>query len=136
MSQSRADVYGAATSRGEAQVLRLSAIYAALDCSPLVEACHLHAALAVWDYCLATARLFFDASRVDPTVQRIGKALDAAPGVDGPPLCGPQSKTPKRPMRGLSEHTVHSAHTPPALPGGDYVLRVRHTDSGDIQVKG
>ena len=79
LSQGRADVYGAATSRGEAQVLRLSAIYAALDCSPLVEACHLHAALAVWDYCLASARLFFDASPVDPTVQRIGKALDAAP---------------------------------------------------------
>jgi hypothetical protein len=85
--------YGAATSRGEAQVLRLSAIYAALDCSPLVEACHLHAALAVWDYCLASARLFFDDSPIDPTVQRIGKALDAAPGVDGPSLCGPQSKT-------------------------------------------
>jgi hypothetical protein len=60
LSQGRPDVYGAATSRAEAQVLRLSAIYAALDCSPLVEACHLQAALAVWDYCLASARLFFD----------------------------------------------------------------------------
>ncbi len=46
---------------------------------PLVETCHLHAALAVWDYCLASARLFFDASPVDPTAQRIGEALDAAP---------------------------------------------------------
>ena len=32
LSQGRPDVYGAATSRAEAQVLRLSAIYAALDC--------------------------------------------------------------------------------------------------------
>jgi hypothetical protein len=79
LSQGRPDVYGAATSRAEAQVLRLSAIYAALDCSPLVEACHLQAALAVWDYCLASARLFFDASPIDPTAQRIGEALDAAP---------------------------------------------------------
>ena len=79
LSQGRPDVYGAATSRGEAQVLRLSAIYAALDCSPLVEACHLQAALAVWDYCLASARLFFDASPVNPTAHRIGEALDAAP---------------------------------------------------------
>ena len=79
LSQGRADVYGAATSRAEAQVLRLSAIYAALDCSPLVEACHLQAALAVWDYCLASARLFFDAAPIDPTAQRIGEALDAAP---------------------------------------------------------
>jgi hypothetical protein len=31
----REDAYGAATSRAEAQVLRLSAIYAALDSSPL-----------------------------------------------------------------------------------------------------
>jgi hypothetical protein len=79
LSQGRPDLYGAATSRGEAQVLRLSAIYAALDCSPLVEACHLQAALAVWDYCLASARLFFDDSPIDPTAQRIGKALDATP---------------------------------------------------------
>jgi hypothetical protein len=79
LSQGRADVYGAATSRAEAQVLRLSAIYAALDCSPLVEVCHLQAALAVWDYCLASARLFFDAAPIDPTAQRIGEALDAAP---------------------------------------------------------
>ena len=79
LSQGRPDVYGAATSRAEAQVLRLSAIYAALDCSPLVEACHLQAALAVWDYCLASASLFFDISPVDPTAQRISEALDANP---------------------------------------------------------
>jgi hypothetical protein len=79
LSQSRPDVYGAATSRAEAQVLRLSAIYAALDCSPLVEACHLQAALAVWDYCQASARLFFDAAPIDPTARRISEALDSTP---------------------------------------------------------
>jgi hypothetical protein len=79
LSQSRPDVYGAATSRAEAQVLRLSAIYAALDCSPLVEACHLQAALAVWDYCQASARLFFDAAPTDPTARRISEALDSTP---------------------------------------------------------
>jgi hypothetical protein len=78
LSQGRLDIYGAATSRAEAQVLRLSAIYAALDCSPLVEVCHLQAALAVWDYCRASARLFFDTS-IDPTARRIIDALDAAP---------------------------------------------------------
>src|SRR5580704_5097738 len=51
LSQGREDAFGAATSRAEAQVLRLSAIYAALDTSPLIDACHLQAALAVWDYC-------------------------------------------------------------------------------------
>jgi hypothetical protein len=37
LCQGRGDAYGAATSRAEAQVLRLSAIYAALDRSPLID---------------------------------------------------------------------------------------------------
>jgi hypothetical protein len=79
LSHGRPDVYGAATSRAEAQVLRLSAIYAALDRSAVVEAPHLHAAMAVWDYCQASARLFFDAAPIDPTARRISEALNAAP---------------------------------------------------------
>jgi len=47
--------------------------------TPVVEARHLHAALAVWDYCLASGRLFFDISPIDPTAQRISEALDATP---------------------------------------------------------
>ena len=79
LSQGRGDAYGAATSRAEAQVLRLSAIYAALDRTPLIDACHLEAALAVWDYCLAGARLLFDTAPIDPTAQRISQALDVNP---------------------------------------------------------
>jgi hypothetical protein len=79
LSQSRPDVYGAATSRAEAQVLRLSTIYAALDCSSVVEICHLHAALAVWDYCRSSARLFFDTAPIDPAARRISQALDLNP---------------------------------------------------------
>ncbi len=78
LSQGRQDVYGAATSRAEAQVLRLSALYAALDCSGQVEASHLHAALAVWDYCQASARLFFNDAPIDPTARRISEAISAA----------------------------------------------------------
>ena len=40
---------GASTGRAEAQVLRLSSLYAALDCSTTVRVDHLLAALAVWD---------------------------------------------------------------------------------------
>jgi hypothetical protein len=79
LSQARQDLYGAATSRAEAQVLRLSAIYAALDRSSLVEVSHLQAALAVWDYCLASARLVFDTAPIDPTARRISEALDVNP---------------------------------------------------------
>ena len=80
LSEGRQDVYGAATSRAEAQVLRLSALYAALDRSALVEVSHLHAALAVWDYCQDSARLFFNDAPIDPTARRISEAISAAPG--------------------------------------------------------
>ena len=80
LSQGRPDTYGAATSRAEAQVLRLSALYAALDCSAQVEVSHLRAALAVWDYCQASACRFFDGAPIDPTSRRISEALSAAPG--------------------------------------------------------
>ena len=79
LSQGREDAFGAATSRAEAQVLRLSAIYAALDRSPVVDACHLQAALAVWDYCRDSARLLFDTAPSDPTARRISEALDVNP---------------------------------------------------------
>jgi hypothetical protein len=79
LSQGYEDAYGAATSRAEAQVLRLSAIYAALDRTPLIDVCHLQAALAVWDYCRASARLLFDTAPIDPTARRISQAVDLHP---------------------------------------------------------
>src|SRR5271156_4640364 len=78
LSQGRQDAYGAATSRAEAQVLRLSALYAALHCSGQVEPSHLQAALAVWDYCQASAHLFFNDTPIDPTARRINEAISAA----------------------------------------------------------
>jgi hypothetical protein len=79
LSQARPGLYGAATSRAEAQVLRLSAIYAALDCSSIVTLPHLQAALAVWEYCAAGAPLLFGTATGDHTLDRIKEALDAAP---------------------------------------------------------
>lgn len=73
---------GAATGRAEAQVLRLSAIYAVLDCSAVVRVEHLRAALAVWDYCFDSARFIFGNATGDPVAERIRKALHDA-GADG-----------------------------------------------------
>lgn len=56
----------------------MSAIYTALDCSPIVATPHLEAALAVWDYCSASAALLFIPSVTDPVVDRIREALDAS----------------------------------------------------------
>jgi len=80
LSQLRPGMRGAATSRAEAQVLRLSAIYAALDSTPVIALPHLQAALAVWDYCYASATLLFGRSTGDPIADRIREAIDAAGG--------------------------------------------------------
>ena len=79
LSQVHPGLYGAATSRAEAQVLRLSAIYAALDCTSIISEAHLQAALAVWHYCSASAALLFGTATGDHTADRIKEALDAAP---------------------------------------------------------
>jgi hypothetical protein len=79
LSQLHPGLRGAATSRAEAQVLRLSAIYAALDSSSVVGLPHLQAALAVWDYCSTSASLLFGNSTGDPIADRICEALDQAP---------------------------------------------------------
>jgi len=78
LSQARPGLYGAATSRAEAQVLRLSALYAVLDCSPIIRLPHLQAALAVWDYCSASASLFFGTATGDHTTDRILEAINGS----------------------------------------------------------
>ncbi|HME31681.1 MAG TPA: bifunctional DNA primase/polymerase [Terriglobales bacterium] len=78
LSAGRAGLLGAATSRAEAQVLRLSAIYAVLDCSAVIRVEHLRAALGVWEYCLASARFIFGNAIGDPVADRIREALTDA----------------------------------------------------------
>jgi hypothetical protein len=78
LSQHRPGLHGAATSRAEAQVLRLSAIYAALDSTSVIGLPHLQAALAVWDYCYASASLLFGMSTGDAIADRIREAIQAS----------------------------------------------------------
>ena len=78
LSQLRPGLRGAATSRAEAQVLRLSAIYAALDSTSVIGLPHLQAALAVWDYCYSSASLLFGMSTGDPIADRIREAIQAS----------------------------------------------------------
>jgi hypothetical protein len=78
LSQLRPGLRGAATSRAEAQVLRLSAIYAALDSTSIIGLPHLQAALAVWDYCYSSAALLFGSSTGDPIADRIREEIQAS----------------------------------------------------------
>ncbi len=79
LSQANPGVYSAATARAEAQVLRLSALYAALDCSESVRLPHLYAAFAVWDLCTMSSASLFGTCTGDSTADRIREALEASP---------------------------------------------------------
>lgn len=75
LSEGQPGLFGAITARAEVQIMRLAAIYAALDGTALIQVPHLQAALAVWRYCEASARLIFGDSTGDPVADRILKTL-------------------------------------------------------------
>lgn len=83
LTRERPGLFGAVTSRAEAQVLRLSMIYALLDSVPTIDVPHLEAALALWAYCEQSARLIFggdSAETDDPLEGRILSLIRAASG--------------------------------------------------------
>jgi len=75
LSEGKPGIFGAATNRAEAQVLRLSVLYAILDRSEAIRAEHLLAGLAVWKYCEQSARWIFGDAIGDPTADTILSAL-------------------------------------------------------------
>jgi hypothetical protein len=82
LSRGEEGLLGAATRRAEAHVVRLAAIYATLDCADQIALAHLEAALAVWDYSLASARWIFGDTLGDPTADEIwALAKDRPAGV-------------------------------------------------------
>jgi len=68
-------ILGQVTTRAEAQVLRLSMLYALLDGSNTIDVPHLLAALAVWKYCEDSARWAFGASLGNRTADTLLAAL-------------------------------------------------------------
>jgi hypothetical protein len=79
LSEGQAGLLGAVTSRAEAQVMRLAMVYALLDCSRTIQTPHLLAALAIWQYCEASAAFIFGAALGDSTADAILNALKARP---------------------------------------------------------
>jgi hypothetical protein len=71
--------FGAAIGRGEGQVLRLSMLYALLDKSQTIRSEHLKAALALWQYCVDSARYLFLNSFDNPHALKILSALRQRP---------------------------------------------------------
>jgi hypothetical protein len=75
LSEGKPGLLGAVTGRSEAQVMRLSAIYALLDCSSEIQPQHHHAAMALWEYCERSAQWIFGTSTGDKNADRIEEAL-------------------------------------------------------------
>jgi hypothetical protein len=71
-------VYGAVIARAEAQVLRLSIVYALLDASDTIKEQHLRAALALWTYAGASVRLIFGSEQEDPLIGLVLAKLETA----------------------------------------------------------
>jgi hypothetical protein len=79
LSEGKPGLLGAAISRAEAQVVRLSLVYALLDRSPSVLIAHLEAALAVWRYAEDSARFIFGDALGDETADEILRQLSQYP---------------------------------------------------------
>jgi hypothetical protein len=77
----RHGLFGAVTSRAEAQVLRLSLIYALLDASAEVRPQHLAAALGLWQYCEASAKRIFGESLGNPFADKVLELVRVRPGI-------------------------------------------------------
>jgi hypothetical protein len=75
LSDAQPGMSGAVIGRAEAQVMRLSAIYALLDKSPMIRPKHHEAAMALWRYCEQSARWIFGTSTGDRNADKILQAL-------------------------------------------------------------
>ena len=75
LSEGKPGLLGAVISRAEAQVMRLASLYALQDMSYVVTQDHLTAALAVWEYCEASARYIFGQRLGDPIADDLLNAL-------------------------------------------------------------
>jgi hypothetical protein len=82
LTAERSGLYGAATGRGEAQVLRLSMIYALLDGAAVIEVWHLQAAAALWRYCDASAKIIFGHADEDPLQNLLLETIRTNPGIN------------------------------------------------------
>jgi 5S rRNA maturation endonuclease (ribonuclease M5) len=78
LSVERTGMTGAVTSRAESHALRLAMLYSLLDGRTKIEAEHVRAALAFWNYCEASARLVWGDSLGDPTADAILSAVREA----------------------------------------------------------
>ncbi len=79
LSDGHPGLFGAVTSRAEAQVMRIALIYAVLDRSEVIRLEHLQASLAVWSYAEDSARYIFGDALGDPFADELLRVLRGRP---------------------------------------------------------
>ena len=79
LSREHPGLAGTIINRAEAQVIRLSMIYALLDGNNQIGEEHLKAALSLWEYCKKSAQIIFSNRYINPLSQRILLALESGP---------------------------------------------------------
>lgn len=75
LSAERPGMAGALLGRAEAQVMRLSGLYAVLDGQNVIDLVHLKAALALWQHAEVSTRMIFGDSLGDPVADSMLKAI-------------------------------------------------------------
>jgi hypothetical protein len=82
LSADQPGLAGTLLARGEAQVMRLGGLYAALDGQSDIDRPHLLAALALWEYAEASTRHIFGAAIGDPIADTILRQVRATGALD------------------------------------------------------
>jgi hypothetical protein len=78
LSAEQPGLLGAITARAEAQTVRLAMLYALLDLRDRIDVDHLTAAVAIWEFCEASAVYIFGDALGDPVADDILRALQQA----------------------------------------------------------
>jgi hypothetical protein len=79
LSEGKPGLAGALLARAEAHVMRLAMLYALLDKSPAIQAPHLMAALALWEYCERSVYFVFGDHLGDPVADELLRLLRGCP---------------------------------------------------------
>jgi hypothetical protein len=126
LSEERDGLAGALLARAEAQVLRLSMIYALLDGSAVITAEHLMAALALWQYAERSVENIFGDATGDPVADAIMATLRRN---------GELTRTQIRDLFGRHESSARIEHAQHLLLTRGYVrLEERQTGGRPVEV--
>lgn len=78
LSAAKPGLLGSVTARAEAQIVRLSLVYALIDGANQIELAHLNGAIAVWRYAEESAEHIFGSALGDPVADALLRAIRSA----------------------------------------------------------